>query len=160
ALSVDDSHVAVLPDHSILQLIALAVSKRPRRRHEQRPILGMNQIVEFRERDASFLRKQTEDTVRFIGPHADAGLDITLPVADMRQTLRLFQSALALAQSAHDQEARQRISEPPADLLEELLLERRPDPGIGALAETEHVWLIALGIQRNGHAGSDAEALG
>src|SRR5262245_3001725 len=67
---------------------------------------------------------------------------------------------LALAQAAHDREARQRIGEPPADLLEELLLQRRPDAWIRALAEPKHVWLIAPGIEGNGHAGSDAQALG
>src|SRR5262245_31898070 len=104
---MDVSHVAVWPEHSILQIVGLAVSKRRRRRHEQGAIFGMNQLVEFRKRNASFLRGQTKDAVCFVGPQGDVRLDVALPVADVRETLRVFQPALAVAYTTKHQEARQ-----------------------------------------------------
>src|SRR2546427_10953647 len=66
---------------------------------------------------------------------------------------------LALAQPAEHRQARQGIRKPPADRLEEDLLAPRPDARVRALAESEHVREIALGVQRHDDPRLDAEEL-
>ncbi len=65
-----------------------------------------------------------------------------------------------LAETAKNRQARQRVGEPPADLLEQALLARRPCARVRALAEAEHVRLITFRVDGHHHPGLDAEALG
>src|SRR5439155_21556440 len=92
----------------------------------------------------------------------DRGLDpreVFLPDRHAGRLEDMAVSLLALAQAAKDRQTRQRIREPPADLLEHTLLLRRPYPRIRALAETEHVRLIALRVESHDDPGLDAQAL-
>src|SRR5438445_13528400 len=68
-------------------------------------------------------------------------------------------SLLALAQAAKHRQARQRVGESVPDSLDQTLLLRRPDPGMRALAEPEHVRLTTLRIQGHDDPGLDTQAL-
>src|SRR5262249_27484391 len=96
----------------------------------------------------------------FVGPQGDVRLDVALPVADVRETLRVFQPALAVAYTTKHQEARQPIGESTTDCPEQLLLLRRPHAGMGALAESEPVRSITLGVHGRQEARLDTELLG
>src|SRR5438105_4745472 len=77
----------------------------------------------------------------------------------MRDSLRFFQSGLALPQVAKDEQRGQSVGEPASDLLEKPLLLRRPDPRIGALVQPEYVGLVDLGVDGHRDSRLDAETL-
>src|SRR5439155_6729068 len=93
----------------------------------------------------------------------DRGLDLREVFLPDRHPGRLEDMAialLALPETVKDRQARQRILDAPADLLKQELFLRRPHAGGRALAETEHVRLIALRVERHGDPGLHPEALG
>src|SRR5205814_10654909 len=66
---------------------------------------------------------------------------------------------LALTQTVKDRQARQRILEPPADLLEQELLSRCPEARVRALAGAEDVRPLTLRVERHHNPGLDKAAL-
>src|SRR5262249_32296203 len=160
ALTVDDAHLAVGPNYAVLHIVAPATPQRLRHclAHDL-PIFGVDQFRQLSEGEDLGLRLQPKDAIGFVRPDEAIRLGVVLPVADVREALSLFQFALAVAQGAQHQEAGQGVFQPSADLLEEPLFLRCPDARVRALAEAEHVWLIALRVEGHDDPGLDAEAL-
>ena len=110
ALTVDESHLAVGPDHAVLHIIAPATPKRLRHGVDHALlIVGVDQVRQLREGEDPCLRRQPKDAVGFVRPSDAISLGVTLPVADVREALSLFQIALACAQVAKHQEAGQGV---------------------------------------------------
>src|SRR5712692_964532 len=160
ALTVDESHLAVGPDHAVLHIVAPATPQRLRLcLDHDLLIFGVEQFRPLGEVEELGLRLQPKDAVGFIRPGDGIRIGVALPVADMRDALGLFQFALAFAQVAKHQEAGQSILQPSADLLEEPLFLRCPGSRVRALAETEHVRLSALRVEGHDDPGLDAQFL-
>ena len=73
--------------------------------------------------------------------------------------LAALKLALAFAQVLEHQQRVKPAGQPPADLVEQPLLVRRPDPRVRALVQPEHLGLVHLGINGHGDRGLDAETL-
>jgi len=58
----------------------------------------MNELLISRNGYRAFVRRQAEDAVALLRPVDEPSADVTLPVADTRDTLGLFQLALAFSQ--------------------------------------------------------------
>src|SRR4051794_11882922 len=134
----------------VLHVVALAAGECfHHRSHDPRPVFGVNELLISRDGYRAFVRRQAEDAVALLRPVDEPGADVALPVADTRNTLGLFQLALAFSQVAKHQQACQGVGHPSADLPKELLLLRRPGSRIRALVQPEHVRLADLGIDRH-----------
>ena len=85
---------------------------------------------------------------------------MTIRAREAASSARLrLELALAFAQVTEHQQRVQRVGQPPADLMEQPLLMRRPDPRVRALVQPEHIGLVYLGINSHGDHGLDAETL-
>src|SRR5262249_13819103 len=160
ALTADEAAFAARPDHTVLAVVPQSASQR----------LGdllfpsltdgrVDPLQDFAQAYGARLWREPQDPPGLVRPRGAIGDGVTLPVPDVRDPLRLFETALALAQPAEHRQARQGIRESPADRLEEDLLAPRPDARVRALAEPKHVREIAFGVQRHGDPGLDAPAL-
>jgi hypothetical protein len=105
------------------------------------------------------IRVATEHAPAFLRPAHNVGLGIPFPTADPGDALGLSQIRIPRSQIAMRQEAGKTVAQTPADLLEEPLLLRRPDPWVGALMEPKDPWLACLGAEHHAHLGLNVEAL-
>ena len=149
ALAVDDPHLAGAVDHPVFHVVARPTGQRRRRgRRRSRPVLRVDQglpaLVPDRQIDDAVFRLQAKDPGAFVRERDVPSVEVAVPVADVCDPLRLFQPPLALAQAAEDQDAGEGVREPPASLLEEPLLRRRPDARTRALVQPEQVGLPEL----------------
>ena len=159
ALAADEAHLAAGPDDAVLDVVPPAAPERLRDRRGPPLAVGrVDPLLDVAGAEGALLRGQPEDAIGLVRPRVTIGGEITLPVTDARHPLGLLQPALALAEVAEAQHARQRVLQPAADLLEEPLLGRRPAARERALVDTEHVRPVALGMDRHGDHGLDAEA--
>src|SRR4051794_32188523 len=86
-------------DDPVLHVVALAAGECFRHRsHDPRPVFGMNELLISRDGYRAFVRRQAEDAVALLRPVDEPSADVTLPVAHTRDTLGLFQLALAFSQ--------------------------------------------------------------
>ncbi len=158
AQTVDEAYLAARADDAIFDVVPLSTLKGFH--HGGGPALpigGMQHVLNVPKAEAAVLRRQTEDAIRFVRPRVAIREEITLPVPDVRDVLSRFESALALAQVAKHQDARQPVFQPPPNLLEEPLVLPRPCARVRALVQPEHVGFIAFGIDRHGDHGLDVE---
>ena len=117
------------PLRGILRLRAAAQRLRHRACHEL-PIGRVDQFQQPARGDRALLRPQPDDAVRLVGLGDAIGVEVMVSVADVRDALGLLQLGLAVSQAAKHQQSGERIAQPSADLLEEPLLLRRPDPSV------------------------------
>jgi len=88
ALAADEPHLAVGPDRAVFHRVPRSAPER--RGHGGRPVLTIGRVEErlhVRKAQGALLRRQPEDAVRFVRPGVAIGLEITLPVADVRDAL-------------------------------------------------------------------------
>ena len=99
-LTVNDAQLAVGPDHAVLQVAARGATQRLRRGlAPDRPILGVYPLPHFGKSDRAFTRRQPKDAVGFVGPGDAICVEVTFPVADMRDALSFFELSLAPTQT-------------------------------------------------------------
>ena len=160
-LAPHEPHLAVRADDAVLDVVARPAPQRRRHgRHQPRIVRGVKERGNIVERHDAFLRPQPEDAVGLVRPGVTICLEITLPVADMRDSLGVFQPSLALGEVPKDQQAGQGVLQASADLPKEALFLRHPGARVRALVQPQHVGLVALGIDGHGHHGLDAESPG
>ena len=151
ALTVNDAHIAIWPDHPVLYVVGRAATQRLRQcRSDSLIILRMDQFLMSRKGYRAFLRRQPEDAVGFFGAANVIFVEVTIPVTDMRHALGFFEFGLALPQVFKHQQTGQGVPHPSTDLQEKPLLLRRPDPRVGALMQSEHVGFVYL--RADGHS--------
>ncbi len=97
---MNDAQLAVGADHAVLQVVARGATQRLRRGlAPDRPILGVYPLPHFGKSDRAFTRRQPKDAVGFVGQGDAICVEVTFPVADMRDALSFFELGLAPTQT-------------------------------------------------------------
>jgi len=102
---MDYPRVATGTKHSIFDVVAWPARERGGGGSGGcRAILRVEQrqptLVPFRELHDAFARRKSEDTAGLVRESHVAGIQVTIPVADVRDSLSVVEAALALAQTA------------------------------------------------------------
>ena len=161
ALAVDHAQLAVGAHHPVLHVIAADRPARPPRWPRRLgSIVRMDQAepppVPLRHVDGL----HAEDAARLVRQGDAPGPVVALPPPDMRDALRRFEAALAVAQVADGQEAAQGIGQTPADLAEQALLVVGPAARLRALVQAQQIGVVLFGMERHGHVRADPVAIG
>jgi hypothetical protein len=97
---VDDAQLAVGPDHAVLHIVSWAATQRLRHGLGYHPsILRMDELLQLSKGDRGLLWRQPKDAEGFIRPGDVIRVEVTFPVADMREALGFLESGLAPTQT-------------------------------------------------------------